>query len=322
MGANFRLDGGQLQGCDEWRAALGTFGLHAEKLVPRSGAVLSIDSFSLYGFPGVTMGCGAGVVLERNQLDARRGYNDSYCVVIQLHGKSALTQNDRVARLAVGDVAFVDMSRPAARHLEDSSNRWFGLQLPRRTLMSHLGMEPEGGVCCRGDTPAGRLLFNLISDSFHEPSSSELTQAHMRSAFYDLLGALLGTSDPQEFPTARSEALLKRVSSIVRDRFADPDFGPVEAAAEAGISIRYLQKLFAAKGLSCSRFILAVRLEHAAKLLNRGVLLRTGQPLKQVAYACGFRDYAHFSKAFTRRFGRSPSEICEQDGRPVVPTLK
>ena len=57
-------------------------------------------------------------------------------------------------------------------------------------------------VSCAGVTSgglqSGRLLFNLVSDSFNEPISSELTQAHMQSAFYDLLGALLGASGSKE----------------------------------------------------------------------------------------------------------------------------
>jgi AraC family transcriptional activator of tynA and feaB len=322
MDANFRSQGARLLGFEEWRASLDALGLQATKHDQRETPSWSIDRFSLYGSPGVMIGCGAGVVVQRNELHARRDHNDSYCVVIQLHGQSALQQNDRIARLSIGDVVFIDMSRPASRHLVDHSNGWFGFQLPRPTLISHLGLEPEGGLCCRGNTPAGRLLLNLIRDSFSEPASSEQTQAHMQLAFYDLLGALLGATDRREIPAARSDRLFKRICCIVKHRFSDAHFGPVEAAAEAGISVRYLQKLFTARGLSCARFILSVRLDEAARQLNRRALIRAGRPLKEVAYACGFTDYPHFSRAFRRRFGRSPTAVCGRDGRPVVPALR
>jgi AraC-like DNA-binding protein len=32
----------------------------------------------------------------------------------------------------------------------------------------------------------------------------------------------------------------------------------------------------------------------------------TGQPLSEIAYACGFRDYAHFARKFRHRFGNPP----------------
>jgi AraC-like DNA-binding protein len=34
--------------------------------------------------------------------------------------------------------------------------------------------------------------------------------------------------------------------------------------------------------------------------------LGTGQPLSEIAYACGFRDYTHFARKFRQRFGYSP----------------
>ena len=49
----------------------------------------------------------------------------------------------------------------------------------------------------------------------------------------------------------------------------DPNFGPNEVAAEAGISLRYLQKLFTEHGSTCSEFIYSLRLDQAARLLHR-----------------------------------------------------
>ena len=75
-----------------------------------------------------------------------------------------------------------------------------------------------------------------------------------------------------------ADKLFKRICDIIRDNFANPDFGPCEVAAEAGISLRYLQKLFSAQNSACSHFIHAIRLDHAARLLHRRELLGTRQP--------------------------------------------
>jgi len=48
------------------------------------------------------------------------------------------------------------------------------------------------------------------------------------------------------------------------------------------------------------------RLDHAAHLLHRRALTGSGQPLSEIAYACGFRDYVRFARRFRRRFGYSP----------------
>jgi AraC-like DNA-binding protein len=127
----------------------------------------------------------------------------------------------------------------------------------------------------------------------------------MQMAVYDLFGALFAPSDP--WPVSRhKDKLFTRIRGIVKDRFGDPDFGPCELAAETGISVRYVQKLFTDRGSTFSRFISSLRLDHAARLLHRRALLGTNQPLSEIAYACGFNDYTHFARKFRHRFGSSP----------------
>ena len=138
---------------------------------------------------------------------------------------------------------------------------------------------------------------------------------YMHLAVYDLVGALFAPSDPVRV-SLHADKLCKRICDIIREHFANPAFGPCEVAAEAGISLRYVQKLFTAQNSTCSHFIYSVRLNHAARLLGRRELLGASQPLSEIAYACGFADYANFSRKFRRRFGYSPSvhsEVGSQD---------
>ena len=105
-----------------------------------------------------------------------------------------------------------------------------------------------------------------------------------------------------------ADKLFKRVCAIIRDRFTNPDFGRYEAV-ETGISLRYLQKLFTARNMTCGHSIHSVRLDHAARLIQHRASMRTGQPLNAIAYACGFRDYTHFARGFRRRFGTAPGAV-------------
>src|SRR5215831_5569845 len=66
--------------------------------------------------------------------------------------------------------------------------------------------------------------------------------------------------------TKPATSLFKRIRGSINEHFADPGFGPREVAADARISLRYLQKLFAAQNSTCSSFIDSVRLGHAARL--------------------------------------------------------
>jgi AraC family transcriptional regulator, positive regulator of tynA and feaB len=92
-------------------------------------------------------------------------------------------------------------------------------------------------------------------------------------------------------------------------------------SAKAGISLRYLQKLFTQHGSTCSEFTYSLRLEHAAHLLHRRALLGTSQSLSEVAHACGFSDYTHFARKFRHRFGHAPGAH-EVDGRAGNGTVR
>ena len=221
-----------------------------------------------------------------------------------------MTQIDQAAQLAVGDVALVDAARPVTYLSRFRSPQWLTLRLPRKSVRSHFGFEPQGGVS-RQRTRVSRLLFDLIRDADMEsaPSSAD---PYMQLAVYDLVGALFAPPDPRPLSRA-SDKLFARISSAIKDGFADPDFGPVEVAAEAGISLRYVQKLLTERGTTCGELIYSHRLDHAAHLLHRRALFGTGQPLSEIAYACGFRDYAHFARRFHKRFGHSPGAYAGQD---------
>ena len=243
---------------------------------------------------------------ERTNRDVRLDGKEHYYALIQFSGRSTRVQNNRVAELAVGDIALVDASRPVNYFCENGPGRWLSLQLPRQSLISYLGFEPEGGLRRHRETLAARLCFRLIQDAVNECDSSPASaEPYMQLAIYDLLGALFAAPDLSTI-SSHTDRLFKRVCGIIKDRFAEPDFGPCEVAAEAGISLRYLQKLFTARSSTCTQLIHSVRLDHAARQLHRRRLLNTSQPISEIAYASGFSNYTHFARQFRRRFGHPP----------------
>jgi len=293
---------------DAWREVLRSMcGRYNPEGVEPNAFAGWVRPVSVCGFTALNIGCNAHRV-ERTCRDARLDGVDHYFAVFQVGGQSAMTHNDQAVRLAVGDVAFVDAAQPVTYFADNNGAPWntVTLNLPRESLVSHLGFEPKGGLYRRGGTPAGRLLFDLIQETDGgEGSALSPADLHMHLAVYDLVGALFAPPDP--WPVSPyADKLFARVCGVIKGRFADPDFGPSEVAAEAGISLRYLQKLFTRRGSTCGEFIYSLRLDHAARLLHRRAFLATNQPVSEIAYASGFRDYTNFARKFRRRFGRSP----------------
>jgi AraC family transcriptional regulator, positive regulator of tynA and feaB len=174
---------------------------------------------------------------ERTQSDIRLDGVDHCYAIFQVDGRSTIIQNDQALELAVGDVAFIDSAHPVT-YVNDGHEQWLALQLPRRRLISALGFEPRGGLRGHSGTRASRLLFQLVLDTVDDEKPLPTSAGnYMQLAVYDLLGAVLAPVDPAS-GSLHSDRLFNRICDVIRDRFADPDFGPYEVAAEVGISLR------------------------------------------------------------------------------------
>ena len=78
----------------------------------------------------------------------------------------------------------------------------------------------------------------------------------------------------------------------------------IDLAAEmAHTSVRTLQREFAKSGLSYLDLLAQARLETASRLLKENKL-----QVQEIAYKLGYDDASHFSRAFRRSSGMSPSE--------------
>jgi AraC family transcriptional activator of tynA and feaB len=308
---------------EEWRDLLRSMcgRYYSEGIEPNSfsGWVRPVN---VRGFTALDIGSNAQRV-ERTYQDVRRDGADHYFTLFPASGQLAMLHNDQAVRLAVGDVALVDAARPVT-YSADNDEQWntVSLSLPREALVSYLGFEPQGGLYRRGGTPAGRLLFDLIRTSGNtEESALSPADSYMQLAVYDLVGALFAPSEPLS-GSRHADKLFARIGNIIKDGFADPGFGPHEVAAQAGISLRYLQKLFTEHGSTCSDFIYSLRLDQAARLLHRRGSLGVSQPLSEIAYACGFRDYTHFARKFRQRFGHPPGSHSECPGGSTDETVR
>lgn len=82
----------------------------------------------------------------------------------------------------------------------------------------------------------------------------------------------------------------------------------IQLAAEiAGVSVRTLQRRLAQFGLCYSALLEQARFESALELIRD-----TGIKLLDVAYALGYEDPSHFSRAFRRIAGMSPRKYRQQ----------
>ena len=258
------------------------------------------------GFAAVDLACDT-VRVDRTKLDIRRDDMDYYFVGAQLTGGSTIIQNDRVVNAAAGELVLLNSTRPVTLvRGPASAMAWLAVAAPEPGVASRL-RAARWHVRSRAGA-GGTILSQLALDPVGnvEPAVASADD-YMRLVVYDLLGALF--APPAPLGLRHTDKLFARVCDIIKNRFADPNISPTEVAAEMGISLRYLQKLFTARGSTCSHYISSLRLDHAARLIERRASMKTGQPLGDIAYACGFRDYTYFSRGFRQRFGSTPGAV-------------
>jgi AraC family transcriptional activator of tynA and feaB len=248
--------------------------------------------------------------LGRTVRDVRRDEVDHFALSLSVSGYGAGSINDREMKASAGDCVLIDRSTPSSYAV--SEHRSVALLVPRRLLTSTIGFEPGGGLSWRSDALAVRLLSRLILDAQDCDPDGAAAAHHMQLAICDLLGALIASNDLLSHSSYK-EKTFARIKNIVKHHFTDPEIGPREIANEAGISLRYLQKFFTARGTTCARFIQSLRLEHAARLVRLRNLTKSGQPLTDIAHLSGFQEYSHFARLFRRHFGHSPSVEADVD---------
>ena len=85
---------------------------------------------------------------------------------------------------------------------------------------------------------------------------------------------------------------------------SDSDFNVEKMCDEVGVSRTQLhRKLKEMTGVPTSEFLRNIRLNEAARLIRERKINIT-----QVSYMVGFANNSHFSTAFKKYFGMSPSE--------------
>ena len=116
-----------------------------------------------------------------------------------------------------------------------------------------------------------------------------------------LLGELAGSGEPGR------PRRIDELTAAARTRLGDPDFGIGELAAAFGISARTVQSTFRAAGVTFSGWLLAERLDLARDRVASHAW--SARSIAQIAAASGFRDPAHFHRAFRARFSATPGDF-------------
>ena len=124
---------------------------------------------------------------------------------------------------------------------------------------------------------------------------------------FDLALASASASHLDRATESLAAARTAAIVDYIETHFARPGLTSAKAAADLGVSTRYLERLMERSGTSFGRRVLERRLAAAYEGLIAG--LGAGERISDLALSCGFSDISYFTRCFRRRFGASPGAM-------------
>lgn len=147
-------------------------------------------------------------------------------------------------------------------------------------------------------TPAIGDLFLKILDCWN---AKEIGYKYKCSA---ILNEIFAECYSQNFKPSLRNSKIQNSVDYIHKNFKNGDLSIQEIAKCSFMSEVYFRKLFKQEyGMSPQRYIIQLRIRHAAYLISTGYY-----SLTDIARLCGYNDYKYFSVEFKKFMGTSPSE--------------
>jgi AraC-like DNA-binding protein len=230
-------------------------------------------------------------------------------ITVQLAGQCRLSQDGREVILRPGDFALHDNARPFRLMFDDDVVQTV-LQIPRAVLLTRLG-PPECFTAIRidGDTGVGGVLSPALTGlPTHVAAICMETRARLAGNLLDMIAtALLSHGAPASLA---AEKTLTRIKLWIETELGE-QLSAERIAASCRLSVRHLNRLFERDGTSLMRYVWERRLARCHRdLIDPAMRHRS---IGEIAFASGFNDLSHFSRAYRARYNCSP-----RVGRAVI----
>lgn len=238
------------------------------------------------------------------------GETGAVTLLVQQAGECLIRHGERQTHLVPGSFCLFPADARVALEIP-GPYRQLSLRFPASLLAGRVARWQQGAYAAYpGDTgAAGIFLATVRAMRQHGESANGKCCTQVVNAMLALLATVLDENrldSPR--PAARMASYHKaRIRRYVLENLANPELDVARIAAAAGLSPRYVHRLFADEPLHLMRWIWNERLERCFQVLANPEC--ADPSVSAVAYAWGFNDPSHFSRSFRKRYGVSPRDL-------------
>ena len=146
---------------------------------------------------------------------------------------------------------------------------------------------------------AGKCPEELFEKIMRALSDLSIHGQHLASCFaYELLSRIANG------PFHAANDQIEQLRMKMEKEFGKTDFSILKEAGKIGIHRSTLYRLFVSRtGMSPQNYLIACRLREALARLH------AGEPLKTIAFECGFSDQNYFTRIFRKKYGIPPAQF-------------
>ncbi|MBR9651362.1 helix-turn-helix domain-containing protein [Thalassovita aquimarina] len=188
-------------------------------------------------------------------------------------------------------------------------NKLWVLKVPTSSVQSRLGPTDRlGALTFDATSGIGSYFVGAVRNALESIDAIDSAAREMAGQHLLDLLCLSMRSDDRILDSASSSiraAHLQRAEQFIRDNLANPNLNSQMVAESCGISLRYLQGLFAENDYSVVGYIREQRLARCHETLR---MVHESSTLAQIAHRWGFYDQAQFCKYYRVKYGCTPSD--------------
>jgi AraC-like DNA-binding protein len=253
--------------------------------------------------------------ITRTSKAIRQDSGENYFLIMQEEGRALMRQNETTCLLRPGDFVLIDSAVPSEFVFFGDYNRQLSLHLPRAEMHARFGYDLiRGGIALPRQDPATTGIAAVISKVLRQDASVSATESFLREALFGLLGAMLHErSARDDYKNMDSDVggarALAAGQAYIDAHYARPDLSIQDIADDLGLSMRQIQRGFAALRTTPTKYLLHRRLEHARRALDDRQAGRRSDLISSIAYEAGFSDLSYFHRCYRRAFGASPKHV-------------